>query len=248
MGTCEWTRQRYLSLGLPSDRVFMTYLGLDLDRFVPQAPGRLRAELNLAPETPVIGMVSYFYAPKRMLGQRRGLKGHEDLIDALELVFAHEPNAAAVFVGGAWANANAYEERVKAYARAKLGSRVHFLGTRNDVQQLYADIDLAVHPSHSENVGGAAESMLLGVPTIATDVGGFPDIVKPGRTGWLVPPRDPRALAGAIDEALADPDQTARMAENGRVLAREVLDRRRNVQELLSAYESIVHGQGRIAA
>src|SRR5690606_31044154 len=111
-----------------------------------------------------------------------------------------------VFVGGAWNKAYSYEKQIREYAERKGGDRFVFLGTRNDVLELYPDFDVAVHPSHSENLGGAVESLLLKVPTIATNVGGFPDIVIDGETGWLVPPGRPDKLAEKILVTLDNPE------------------------------------------
>ena len=93
---------------------------------------------------------------------------------------------------------------MQAYARANNDARVTFLGTRRDIAAIYADLDIAVHPSLSENLGGAAESLLFGVPTVTTDVGGFPDLIADGVTGRMVPPRDPASLADAMRDLLAD--------------------------------------------
>ena len=105
---------------------------------------------------------------------------------------------------------------------------------------LYADFDVVAHPSHSENVGGAAESQLLAVPTIASNVGGFPDLVKPGETGWLVPPKDPDALARAIGDALGDPLRAKRYADQGQVLASKLFDVRSTSREILGIYTDIL--------
>jgi glycosyltransferase involved in cell wall biosynthesis len=101
---------------------------------------------------------------------------------------------------------------------------------------------VAVHPSHSENVGGAEESLLLGVPTIATNVGGFPDLVRPGQTGWLVPPADPPKLAEAIEQALGDRAAARAGAVRGQALAREMLDVNNTVKDVLKAYWRITAG------
>jgi glycosyltransferase involved in cell wall biosynthesis len=154
-----------------------------------------RQDLGLDTDAPVVGMVAYMYAPKRLLGQRVGLKGHEDLIDAMTIVREQDPRVRVVFVGGAWGGAHRYEQRVRDYARRRLGPDALFLGDRGDVAALYRHFQVAVHPSHSENLGGAAESLLLGVPTVATSVGGFPDLVEDGATGLLVPPHSPTSLA-----------------------------------------------------
>jgi glycosyltransferase involved in cell wall biosynthesis len=188
IGSCRWTGRKLRESGVGSNRVFLSYYGADLEHFKLNEPGRLRRELRVGPDTKLIGMVAYMYAPKRYLGQRRGIKGHEDLIDAVALCLKEQKDILCVFIGGAWNGADRYEGRVREYAKKRLGGRAIFLGTRNDVAELYPDLDVVVHPSHSENVGGARESLLLAVPTIATNVGGFPDLVKPGETGWLEPP------------------------------------------------------------
>lgn len=240
IGSCDWTCERYRLSHVPEDRIHLAYYGSDIDEFVPQSPGTLRAELSCSEDAPIVGMVAYMYAPKRYLGQRRGLKGHEDLIDAITLVQQRIPDVQAVFIGGAWAGAIRYEERVRQYGESRLGNTVHFLGTRSDVPKLYADMNAVVHPSHSENVGGAGESLLLGVPTIATDVGGFPDLVKPGKTGWLVPAKSPEALAEAIIDAVRNPSRASQMAESGRLHARDLMDVRKNAGDVLAIYERIL--------
>jgi glycosyltransferase involved in cell wall biosynthesis len=200
----------------------------------------MRAELSLHAKTRIIGMVAHMYAPKRYLGQTRGLKGHEDLIEAVALLQRKRSDFVCVIVGGPWAGAVGYQRRIMRYAHERCGNRVLFLGHRSDVPDLYADMDVVVHPSHSENVGAAAESLLLGVPTIATSVGGFPDLVKPGHTGWLVPAGAPKAICDAITEALDAPVRARAMAELGRQLATDMFDVRKTASAVGRAYSNIV--------
>jgi glycosyltransferase involved in cell wall biosynthesis len=240
VGSCQWTCDRYEKSGIDRNRIFLSYYGIDIDLYVPRNPGRLRSELGFGPELKIIGMVAYMYAPKRYLGQRRGLKGHEDLIDAMKICLARNPQLRCVIVGGAWNNAATYETSVRRYAQQQCGDRIIFLGTRQDVPDIYADFDVAVHPSHSENVGGAVESCLLGVPSIATRVGGFPDLVRDGVTGRLIPPKDPQALASAILEALENGQDARKWAMAGQKLARELFDVRRTAAEIKTIYEKIL--------
>jgi glycosyltransferase involved in cell wall biosynthesis len=244
LASSEYTRRLYLAAGVPEARVGMSYYGTDVDRYRRGEPGPLRAELGLGPEVKLVGMVAYMYAPKRYLGQARGLKGHEDLIDAVALGLREQPDLRAVFVGGAWAGATAYEAQVRAYGRERLGDRAIFLGTRTDVPGLYPDLDVVAHPSHSENAGGAVESLLLEVPTVATAVGGFPEIVRPGETGWLVPPRSPEPLAAALLDVLDDPKRARAMACRGRDLTRELFDVRRTAPEVLDQYHHVLREAG----
>jgi glycosyltransferase involved in cell wall biosynthesis len=240
MGSCRWTCDCYRAQGVPQDRIWLSYYGVDFEEFRPTVPGTLRRELGLSAATPVVGMVAFMYAPKWYLGQRRGLKGHEDLIDAIALLAGRRPRLRCVMIGGAWDGALGYEARVRAYAKARCGDRVIFLGTRADVAELYPDIDVAVHPSHSENVGGAAESLMLAAPTVATNVGGFPDLIRDGETGWLVPPKNPAALARAIDEALSNPTEARRRARNGQELARQIIEVRGTARNVWTSYQQLL--------
>jgi hypothetical protein len=71
-------------------------------------------------------MVAYMYPPKWYLGQRRGIKGHEDLIDAITVCLNNGVDLRSVFIGGAWNNARWYENRVRAYASPKWKDRIIF--------------------------------------------------------------------------------------------------------------------------
>ena len=239
LASCEWTRDCYLDAGVSNSRVGLVYYGTHLEEFENLPQGILRNEYNIAKDVPIIGNVAFFYKPKWYLGQTRGLKGHEDLIDAIEIVVKQKPMVRCVFIGGPWGSSHRYMEKVIGYAKRKLGDRIIFTGYRDDVKSLYRDFTIAVHPSLSENVGGAAESMLCGVPTITTDVGGFPDIVKTDQTGWLVPPRSPYALAKAILLALNNDQLRRNYAEAGRNLAKKKLDVHENAKNLVSFYEKI---------
>jgi len=81
--------------------------------------------------------------------------------------------------------------------------------------QLISGLSLLVLPSLSEGMPNVIlEAFAYKTPVVATAVGGVPELVKDGETGWLVPPRDPHALAQAIREALSNPEEARRRAEN----------------------------------
>jgi glycosyltransferase involved in cell wall biosynthesis len=151
-----------------------------------------------------------------------------------------------VFVGGAWNNATRYEMHVRAYGKEKCGDRITFLGMRDDVPALLPDFDIAVQPSHTEGVAGTAvEAQLLEVPVVATNVGGQPDLIVDGETGWLVPPKDPPAMAAAILDALGDPARTRSIALAGQARARELFNGKRNNAEVAEVYRVILEREGR---
>ena len=99
---------------------------------------------------------------------------------------------------------------------------------------------MAVHPSLSENLGGAAESMLLGRPTVTTNVGGFPDLIVDGVTGYMVPPRTPRVLADAIARMLDDPGAASELAAAGQQRARRLLDVRSTAADVAAVYGQVI--------
>lgn len=244
IGSCRHTCEAYRRAGIGEDRLFLSYYGTDVEELFKARGGVLRGLPGVDANARLIGMVAYMYKPRLWLGRTRGIKGHEDLIDAAVLCLREAPSIQCVFVGGAWGRGEAYERRVRKYAERKLGGRAVFLGTRSDVPRLYPDFDVAVHPSHSENVGGAAESLLLGVPTIATNVGGFPDVVIPGQTGYLVPPRDPESLAASILNVLSHPDEARALAADGSRLLRGLFDVRRTASSVLGIYRRILDARG----
>jgi glycosyltransferase involved in cell wall biosynthesis len=240
LASCEWTRQRYIHSGIDPARVGLVYYGVDLPAQPSGRSGMLRHEYGVSDDAPVVGNVAYFYAPKRYLGQKVGLKGHEDLIAAVDLAGRHIPDLTCFLVGGPWAGADWYFERVKKLAEAASNVRIILTGYRSDVHEIYQDFDVAVHPSHSENVGGAVESLLHEVPTIATNVGGFPDLVRDGESGWLVPPKSPESLAEAIVLAFSDHEEAIARAKAGRRLVEQLLDVRQNARDILTYYNNLL--------
>jgi glycosyltransferase involved in cell wall biosynthesis len=240
IASCEWTRRRYLALGIDPARVHLAYYGSDLEVLRPAAPGSLRRELGLRPGTQIVGMVAYCYRPKAYLGSRRGIKGHEDFIDAIGVLRAEGRDVVGVVAGGAWHGANSYFRSVQAYAAGHAHAEVIFLGTRRDIAAVYADLAVAVHPSISENLGGAAESMLLGRPTVTTNVGGFPDLVVEGVTGSMVQPRHPRELAGAIARMLDQPVFASQVAAAGQRHAQRLLDVKVTAANVAAVYDRVL--------
>lgn len=240
IATCNRTRRYYLESGVSPDRVSMIFYGTDTSRYVPGVKGYLRSELGISPNTKIVGMVAFAYPPKRWLGRARGIKGHEDLIDAMVLVSKKVKDSVCVIVGGPWGSAHDYFDELVAYGRGKLGGRIFFLGTRHDVPLIYPDFDLAVHPSLSENLGGAGESLLMAIPTLATNVGGFPDIVIDGETGWLTEPSSPQNMAAKIVEILADPAEAKKRAVAGRNMLLGEVDAEKTSRDVFVFYKNIL--------
>jgi glycosyltransferase involved in cell wall biosynthesis len=142
------------------------------------------------------------------------MKGIPYLIDALAAIRARHPTAAVVLFG----NKEQAPELASQISQLGLDHAVHFVGWRKDVLRVVSACDVVVLPSiHTETFGRAlAEGMILGKPCVATRVGGMPEVVEDGVTGFIVPPRDSTALAQAICRLLGDSDLRRRFGQAGR--------------------------------
>lgn len=239
--TCHLSKKYYLQEGIAENRLTTIFYGSDVSVFNNNQPkGTLRKELNISESTKIIGMVAFVYPPKKWIGQTRGLKGHEDLIDAMQVVLQERNDVTCIIIGGAWGDSDSYYNQVVSYGKEKLGNNIYFLGTRTDVPSLYPDFNIAVHPSLSENLGGAGESLLMGVPTIATNIGGFPDIIKENETGWLVPPCDPESLAKKIISVLDDPENANKVADFGKQEMLRELDINHTAAQVFDFYKYVM--------
>ncbi|HEY8491263.1 MAG TPA: glycosyltransferase family 4 protein, partial [Dehalococcoidia bacterium] len=127
--------------------------------------------------------------------------------------------------------------------RHGLSTRVTFTGRVSTAQlvALYNRAGLVVSPSVYEGFGlPAAEAMACGAPLVATTGGAFPEIVEHNRTGWLVPPADPAALAAAIRLLLGDAALRARLGEAAAARIRERFDWRRAARQTEAVYQEVL--------
>lgn len=216
IGACKFSQQTYLDYGIDASRVFLSYYqGDPVKEPEFKDEGRLRKELGLPDSAIMVGMISYMYPPKRYLGQKRGIKGHEDFIEAIAIAAKENPNIYGICIGGAWNGAVNYEKSIHNLAQ-RLTNNIIFTGSRTDVPKIYPELFCAVQPSHQENLGGAGQAYRYGCPIIATNTGGLPDLVIDGVTGYLVPVKCPERLAEAILKSVNDPAKTHAMMLEGR--------------------------------
>lgn len=243
IGTCKKTVQIYQECGMTNKKLFLGYYGgyggKQCDNY-RKSGDVLHKEYGIDANKIVVGMVSYTYKPKWYAKQKRGIKGHEDFIDALFIVAKLYPQVLGLVIGGPWENSEKYYKKVTKYAKRRLGGNIIFTGTRDDVKDIYCELDVVVHPSHSENLGGAAESLAAGRPTISTNVGGFVDIVKDGETGYTVPAKSPEALSEAIVKMIENTEKATEMTIRGQALVRELLDIENTSKRILEIYSEIL--------
>lgn len=136
----------------------------------------------------------------------------------------------------------AVEEEVR---RLELESAVELLGERDEVPQLLGSADVFVLSSHSEGLPiSILEAMAAGLPVVASNVGGVPEVVVDGDTGLLVPPGDPQSLAAAIERLLEDPVLCRRLGEAGRIRVAEHFSLAAVHQAHLELYRRVLARRG----
>lgn len=204
-------RQSYfhaLGLGVSAGQLSCNPNGVDTEAFKPRPrPGNgLRARLGIDASAHVVGF----------LGRLSPEKGPEVFLRAALLAQARMPQAHFVFVGDGPLTAS-LQEQVR---RLRLEGRVHLAGLQRDVASVLNDIDVLVSSSHSEAMPLAVmEAMASGLPVVATRVGGIPDMVDQGESGWLVAPNDFDDIAARLEQILATPGELERMGRAARARA-----------------------------
>jgi glycosyltransferase involved in cell wall biosynthesis len=210
-------------------RISVIYNGVPLARFEPLAPeaaARHRRALGVPDGARIVGFV----------GRLHEQKGIEFLIKAVPAVLARHPDSRFVIVGD-----GALRAALHALA-AELGvaGQVLFTGFREDVDALLSCFDLIVIPSLYEGTPLTVfEALALCKPIVATPVDGLGEILVDGRTALLIPPRDPAALAGAVNRLLADPTLRRELGENCRA-ERHRFDIAATVDQLQELYDRVL--------
>jgi glycosyltransferase involved in cell wall biosynthesis len=242
VGSSRCIVNHYGSSGIPRSRLFLSYYGWPVDQFLPQRRSYVHRRLGISKEKRLIGNINIMYPPKRLLGQRVGLKCHEDVIDALGVVTSSNPETIGVLIGDSYGLAPWYEEQLRRRASRLCGENIIMPGLFNpsEVARSWPDFDCCIHVPLSENCGGVIEPLLAGVPVVASDVGGIPEVVVEGITGRLVPPRDPLRLAKTVGEVLRNYDEHRQMALQGRALVLRMFDRQRTGNEIARIYGHIL--------
>jgi len=211
-----------VALGVPRGRITVIENGVDVARFASPDPHAVLAGLPARPAgVPLVGSVACL-APRKDLGT---------LLEALARLAASGTDFRCALAGEG-------PDRAMLEARAAspdLAGRVTFLGERGDVDRLLPAFDVFVLSSREEGIPNALlEAMAAGRPCVATRVGGNAEVLEDGRTGWLVPPQDPAALAAALGEALRD------RAEAGRrgAAARAAMVAERSIEAMVRRHEA----------
>jgi glycosyltransferase involved in cell wall biosynthesis len=202
----HYVRRYLISAGVSEKRVHTIYDGIPKPE--PVEHSTLREELGIDPQATVACMIAIM----------RDGKGHEDLIDAVRPLFDTHPHLHIVMAGD-----GPCFDRIQEIVRSLgLERRIHLLGFRTDVPNIFRGSDFFVLPTHQEALGQAyIEAMAAGLPVIGTRVDGVPELIEDDVNGLLVPPRDPKSLRDAIRRMTDDPQLRQRLVkESARITER----------------------------
>lgn len=224
----DWVRRTHIS----SERVQTIYNGIDPERFRRrQSRGAARRALGLPENGLIVGG----------LGRLDEAKGFSYLLDAAVELRAEFP-ILIVAIAGAGPLREPLEQQA---TRLGLANAVRFLGFQSDVQPVLDSLDVFALPSLCEALPFALlEAMATELPTVGSAVGGIPEVIVPGETGFVVPARNSSRLVDNLRTLLRDATLRARMGVAGRARVVRDFQERDMVRKTIGVYRTIL---GRLA-
>ncbi|MFZ2277161.1 MAG: glycosyltransferase [Prosthecobacter sp.] len=191
------------TFGLDAGEITTLPTGVDLERFKPEGPKADFSTYLPSPQTPLIGMITVI----------RAAKGIQVLAEATHLLKTQYGIHVHCIIAG---EGPALDYVKSVVSQFSVGDQFTFLGHREDVPEIMRSLDIIAIPSFHEAIPQSGlQALAIGVPVVASDVGGIPSIIKQGETGRLVPPHDAAALASAIRETLEGKPRTQAMCRAG---------------------------------
>jgi len=209
-------------------RIEVIYNGVDPTPFIIRPP-----RFSLPQGWPVPTGIKVVGSVGRLASE----KGQGWLLEALAILIHSGQDLHAVLVG----EGRSLPDLQNQARHLGIADRVHFAGSRRDVRDWLGNFNLFVLPSEWEGVSLALlEAMASGLPVIASNTGGTPEIVVDGETGLLVPSRDPKSLAEAIQRLLDDSLLRNQMGQSGRARVVESFPIQKTISRLNQLYQGLL--------
>ena len=209
-------------LGIPPELGSVIHNGVSFSQAQPIPKSHLAPNMNSGDR--LVGAVGNIRVPK----------DYPNLLHAARVLCDEKSDVHFVIVGGG--EGVLKEELLRLRKTLDLETRVHLVGFRQDVPEVMKALDVFVSSSSDEGLPLATvEAMGMGLPVVLTECGGVPEVVENGRTGLLVPVRNPEALAAGIREILDAPERAARLGSDAKKSVRE----RFSLSSMVQAYERL---------
>ena len=214
--------------GIPENKIKIIYNGINPDEFSNSVNvDDEKKKLGLTDSVPTIGMLANF-GP---------IKGHRYLLESAALLKRKNYRLNFILVG----KGSLENELRKQSKDLRIEDIVYFVGHRIDAQKMLMVMDILVVPSLSEGFSNTiVEALYMKKPTIATNVGGNPEIIYHNRTGILIPPKSPEYIAQAIINLLNNRNFAKKLGENGRKLVEDNFIFKNKVKETEQLYETLL--------
>lgn len=225
------------AVSVPESKSRVIYDAVDVPAAEMQESGAVvRRELGVPDGCVVVGMVA------RVSRQ----KDYFTLADAAVAILGKHPNTRFLIVGDnslVELNRSHYAEVAARLNELGIADRFIFTGHRDDVPRLIAAMDLCVLCTHREGFPlSILEAMAMGKPVVATNVGGIPEIVRPGATGYLHQHGNSKELAEAVLTLIDNPEEARRMGETAREDVRQNHSRQKFADEIAKTYLDVMRG------
>lgn len=213
--------------GIPHAMITVVHSGVDVHRFKDITGDHIRAEFSIPRNAQVIGCVGFLEENK----------GHQFLIRAVREVVDKLPTARLFILGS-----GRMEAELKALTKElHLEENVILTGFRDDVGAFIKSCDLFAVPSIEEGLNSSLlDALALQIPVVASDTGGIPEIITANKTGLLVPPADPKALASRIIWMLEHREEARKMACAGQAKVRAHFSKDVMVDKNIGVYQDLL--------
>jgi glycosyltransferase involved in cell wall biosynthesis len=222
----EAIRTMLVGDGIEQQRTVIVHEGIDLARVKAAPPAELHKELWLPHEAPIVGNVAALVPHK----------GQKYLIDAAARLLRDAPDTRVIIAG----EGELHEALAHQIKQHHLEKHVILAGFRLDVLSVHKAFDVFVMSSVTEGLGTSLlDAMACARPVVATRVGGIPEVVVDGETGFLVPPRDPEALAAAIVRLVRDRGLREKMGAAGLARVQSAFSAEHMVKNTLRVYQRV---------
>jgi glycosyltransferase involved in cell wall biosynthesis len=224
--------------GVDSDRIEVVYGSFPPDRFDRHRDGSVvRQQLLQGTDQALVGLIA----------KLSHYKSHDVFLLAAARVLQQRGDVVFALVGpdtdGVRRELESLADHLEVEFAVPLRRQLRFTGPRQDIPQVLAALDVSVSASATpwEGLSGVMrESLAMARPVVCTDVGGNRELVRDGQTGLLVPPGDAAALARAILRHLDDPQEAARMADNGWRLVQEEFSNAARARTMEALYRRLL--------
>lgn len=226
----NYSKKTLIEAGAPKEKINVIYHGVDFDLFHPNVKSDLRDKFGLKK------FKLFGYTGRLSISGVGQSKDMPTLLEATKYVVKQLPDARLVLGG------SGFDELKPIIKRLGIKKYVIYVGIRpfKEIPKFYAMCDVVAGASTAEGFGFMyAEASSCGKPVVATNAGSIPEIIINGKTGILVPPKNPKLLANAVIELLTDEKKARKMGEKGAEYIRK-FTWENSVNKHLEVYEKLL--------